>query len=407
MEAIAPVELVDEQLGSMIAARRLGWSLNQPFYTDDTIFRADVNKVFSRGWLCVGHIGRIPKPGDYFTFKVAEDSIIVIRDEQGEVRALFNTCRHRGSRICLEEFGHSRKLICPYHQWVYGLDGALRNARHMPKDFDRAAFGLFRAQCEVAEGLIFVCLAETPPDFMPFVRDIVPRMKPHDLGTAKLAYTKSYRVAANWKLVLENSRECFHCAAGHPQYCKAVAFAAGLDSPELAAQDLLVEERRFKELRRQGMDPSPVLFGENTWHYCRRYFLREGYQTESMDGQPLAPVMGSLPGRHVGVLAVLTYPNLMLSLDNDYAVLTAFLPLSTGVTRVDMDWMVHPDAVEGRDYDLECLTKFWKLTGEQDWKICEDNQAGVNSSRYQPGPYTPSENGVEVFVQWYLRQLSQ
>ena len=245
MHAVAAVDISAEKLKSMIAARRPGWSLEQAFYNDDEVFREDIERVFRKNWLCAGHIGRIPKPGDYFTFEVAEDSIIVIRGDRGEVHALYNTCRHRGSRICLEQFGHTRALVCPYHQWVYALDGALRNARHMPKEFDRSRFGLVRAHCQVAEGLIFLCLVETPPDFTSFVRDIVPRMKPHGLGTAKLAYTKSYLVKANWKLVLENSRECCHCAAGHPQYCKAVGYAAGLDSPELACQDLQTETERL------------------------------------------------------------------------------------------------------------------------------------------------------------------
>jgi len=406
MEAVSFNTQPSAKLEQMITARRPGWTLEGAFYNDDEIFREDMERVIRPNWLCAGHLGRIPKSGDYFLFDVAQDSIIVIRGGQGEVHALYNTCRHRGSRICLETFGHASTLVCPYHQWVYRPDGALRSARHMPEGFDRSAFGLARAHCEIAEGLIFICLGESAPDFTPFVRDIVPRMKPHGLGTAKVAYTKSYMVAANWKLVLENSRECYHCASGHPQYCKAVAFAAGLDSPVLARQDLDVEAERFAQLRREGMNPSPVLFGDNTWHYCRRYFLREGFATESMDGGPLAPLMGSVPGRHVGVLAVLTYPNLMLGIGCDYATLTAFVPVSTHMTRVEMDWIINPEAEEGRDYDLERLTEFWKLTGEQDWKICEDNQAGVHSSRYQPGPYSPEEKGVEVFVQWYLRQLS-
>jgi Rieske 2Fe-2S family protein len=399
----------DQQLEHMIATRRPGLSLEQAFYTDEEIFRTDMDRVFRWNWLCVGHVGRIPRPGDYFTFEIAEDSIIVIHGDEDEVHALFNTCRHRGSRVCLDRCGHAAKLVCPYHQWVYETNGALRNARQMPEDFDRSAFSLFRAPCQVAEGLIFVYLGDKASDFSPFLRDVVPRMKPHNLGIARLAYTKTYYVAANWKLIMENSRECYHCGSGHPQYCKAhgAAGADYADLGEMALWEASSQTERFETLRRQGIDPSPILFQPDTWYQCRRTFFRKGFATESMDGKPIAPLMSPGVGWDAGVLFVLARPNLMVNINVDHGNVTTFLPLSARMTRVDIDWVVHPDAIEGRDYDLDHLIDFSRLTSEQDWKLCEDNQAGVNSSQYRPGPYAPTEVGAAVFVDWYLRELER
>src|SRR5436190_1957262 len=124
-------------LKQLIARRRPGWSLEKPFYSDPGIFAADLERVFRRNWLFAGHTNRIPRPGDYFTHEFGGDPLVFIRGDDGEVRGLFNMCRHRGSRICLEAAGHVRTLVCPYHQWTYEKDGKLAAALSMPDDFDR------------------------------------------------------------------------------------------------------------------------------------------------------------------------------------------------------------------------------------------------------------------------------
>ena len=386
--------------------RTLEWSLEQQFYTDPVIYNQDVQEVFMQSWLCAGHVARIPHAGDYFLYHLADESIVIIRGEDGRIHALFNVCRHRGSRICTEEVGRAKKLVCPYHQWVYDTDGSLINARHMPAEFDVADFGLHRAHCRVAEGLIFINFAGQPPDFSPFERDIVPRLKPYGLSRTKVCHSKTYHIRANWKLVVENSRECYHCGAGHPQYCRAVGFAAAIDSQAAAAKEELISASQQELLRAQGIDPSPVPFLPGSWHHCRRFFLRDNISTESMDGRPVAPLLGSVTNSGIGVLAVVTLPNLLLEISSDYAMLMRLAPVSLHTTRADMEWLVAEDAVEGRDYDVTRVTEFWRLTAEQDWKLCENNQAGVNSTRYQPGPYAPVENGVAHFINWYRTALN-
>ncbi len=382
-----------------------GWSLGRWFYTDPRAFEIDMARVFMRQWLCAGHASRIRHPGEYFTFEFANESLIIIRGEDQEVHALSNVCRHRGSRICTQDSGQAKKLVCPYHQWVYDAEGRLLHARLMPPEFDRDPFGLRRAFCRVAEGLIFVSFSEQPPDFFPFEEQIIPRLKPHGLARTKICHTLTYHIKANWKVVLENSRECYHCGRGHPQYCRAVGFAAAIESPEIAARELAHAAETQELFQGQGIDPAPVEFQPDTWYHSRRFLLRNGHVTESMDGNAVAPLLGSVAVREVGVLAVVTLPNLLLEVNSDYAMLLRVAPVSPLVTRVDMDWLVREDAVEGEDYGLTRVTDFWKLTAEQDWKLCEDNQAGINSVCYRPGPYSPVETGVTHFIHWYLSQV--
>ena len=296
--------------------------------------------------------------------------------------------------------------MCPYHQWVYDLDGRLMHARHMSEDFDTSSFGLREAHCREVAGLLFVNLAKDPPDFAPFERDVVPRLSKHQIERTKVCHARTYKVKANWKVVVENSRECYHCGAGHPQYCRAVGFAAAIDSRAAAEEEAWITAARQKVLESQGIDPTPVPFLPHTWHHCRRFFLRDNFVTESMDGRPVAPLLGSVTDRNVGVLAVVTLPNLLLEVSPDYAMLLRLAPLSPLSTRVDRYWLVNEGAVEDTDFRVDRLTEFWKLTAEQDWKLCEDNQAGIHSVEYRPGPYAPDEGGVAHFGQWYVEQIS-
>lgn len=392
-------------LSELVRRRSPGLSLERSFYTAADVFDVDIERVWSRNWIFAGHTARIPERGDYFTIEIGQESLIVARDERGGVGALFNTCRHRGSRVCMDASGRARVLVCPYHQWTYGLDGTLLSARHMPAGLDKSGLGLRRAHARVTQGLIFVCLDEPALPFDAFEELIGPRLRHYELDQARIAARETYIVGANWKLVVENSRECYHCGAGHPQYCRAVGFAAAIDSRDGARDDASAAERRRALLESAGMESDPVPFQRHTWFNFRRFFLRGRILTESMDGQPVAPLMGRIVSYEVGVCAVVGLPNLLLEVSPDYAMSLAFFPLDSGRTRAEVTWLVRGDARAGVDYNLGKLMEFWRLTCEQDWKLCEGNQAGVNSHRYQPGPYAPDEGNVEHFARWYLDQL--
>lgn len=376
-----------------------GWSLEQPFYLDNDVFNAELETIWKKYWLFAGTVADIPKPGDYFTYKIHNDSIIIIRGSKGEVFAHYNTCRHRGSLICLEERGRAPKLVCPYHQWVYDKDGSLVNARLMPDDFDKSEHGLHPVKVEVTGGLIFISLADNPPDFKKVAADYNPFLTPYKIENAKVAFRKTYELRTNWKLVAENFRECYHCGPAHPEYCSAVI---GANMKESATE--VLEERKV-EWEKNGLSVNNVEFENDSFHFAIRYPLRPGVQSYSTDGTAVAIPMGDHKDYNAGVLGMVVLPNFWMDAVSDYMWTMRVTPVSPSKTMIDLAWLVDKNAVEGEHYKLDHLTEFWKITGEQDWELCENNFAGIESSHYQPGPYAPIELDVVKFVDWYLNRL--
>jgi Rieske 2Fe-2S family protein len=392
-------------LDALIARRQSGHSLSREFYTDPAIFELDMERVFLRNWLYVGHTSLIPLPGDYFLYTIGSESLIVIRHDDGSVRAHFNLCRHRGSRICLEERGNVRRLICPYHAWVYNLDGSLIQARHMPEGFDTAAHGLVSCHVQVVEGLIFVCCAEDYPPFDQVANDLVDFFGPYELAATRPAHTVRHVIAANWKIVAENFFECYHCGHTHPEFCSVMSYGRAVNSARLASeQERFVEEWEHRA-RQEGWRTGGVAVTDNTLHQIQRTPIRRGYLTQSQDGAPVAPLLGRLPDFDGAVTAAQLYPLIWLLACSDHAMLARFTPLRTMETELELTWMVHPAAEPGRNYDPERVSWLWRVTAEEDKTICENNQRGVASSRYLPGPYATTESAVDHLTQWYLTQL--
>jgi Rieske 2Fe-2S family protein len=411
----ADAHVMTDPVRRWLQTRQPGWSLPQPFYTSDEVYRADLAQIWRRHWLFAGHACEIPAPGDYFTLAVDHDSLVVIRGEDRAIRAFHNVCRHRGSLVCLERAGHAHRLVCPYHQWTYGLDGALLSWRGMQAELSKADFGLRPVAVEQVGGLVFVCLAAEPPPFEPAREGLAPLLQPQGFDRAKVAHAVDYLVQANWKIVWENNRECYHCNVNHPQYIRAnfdhynaddttepirarMATAAARVQARWAAAGIATHTQtgmtRFPDAER------------GVWFCANRTPLADGYVSESMDGRPVAPLMGDYRDAEVGTLRIRTLPNFWNHSSCDHGVSTRLLPAGPQLTAIRVYWLVDAQAVEGRDYDLAQLLPFWQLTSEQDWTICENQQRGINSSAYTPGPYsTFKEYNVEAFVQWYVHSL--
>lgn len=401
-------------LERLLAEHRPGHALQREFAIDPGIYRLDLERIWRRSWLFAGHTCQIPRPGDFFVFELDTDSLIVIRGDDGRIHALHNTCRHRGMKVCQEPAGHVRRLVCPYHQWSYARDGALEVCGGMDRDgdLDRRDYGLHRVAVEEVGGLIFVCLAAAPPAFEGARRDLGRMLAPQGLERAKVAAHRRYVVDANWKLVWENNRECWHCDVNHPQYIKAnydnapigdarvrreVEAVASAVTARLAAHGLAIDYQEAGMVRFPSRD---------CWWSINRTPLVAGWVTESMDGQPVAPLMGDYPVRDVGTLRMRTMPNFWNHSSSDHSVSTRLAPAGPGRTLTEVWWLVDGAAVEGKDYDLETLTPFWGLTSEQDWDLCARNQAGVSSSAFTPGPYSSQkEYNVIRYVDWYLHQI--
>jgi Rieske 2Fe-2S family protein len=391
--------------------------LPRAFYSDEEVYALDVQRLWRRGWLFAGHSCEAPRAGDYFTLDVDTDPIVVVRGDDGTIRAFHNVCRHRGSIVCTEPSGRAPRLICPYHQWAYGLDGALLACRGMPENFDKSHSGLRPVHTREVEGLVFISLAQTPLPFEPAERALAPLLKPQGLRRAKIAKAVDYLVKANWKLVWENNRECYHCNANHPQYIKANFdhFNADDTSPRISQQMAAATARLEAKWAASGSathkQTGMTVFPDaenNIWFSANRTALVEGWVSESMDGRQVAPLMGDYREPDVGTLRMRALPNFWNHSSCDHSVSTRLLPTEPQLTAIRVWWLVDEKAEEGRDYRLDALMPFWQLTSEQDWTICERQQRGVNSSAYTPGPYsTFKEYNVDGFVRWYLKLLQR
>jgi Rieske 2Fe-2S family protein len=402
---------------ALLAKCRPGWSLPREFYFDEEIYQLDLERVWRRGWIFVGHACEVRKAGDYFTLAVDCDSIIVIRSNDGTVRAFHNVCRHRGSLICREEHGHAGRLVCPYHQWTYGNDGKLLACRGMPDDLDKTQFGLHPIHAREVEGLIYISLASEPPPFEQAQAVLGSALKPQGIGRAKVAKVVDYQIAANWKLVWENNRECYHCNVNHPQYIKANFDHYNADDTTGRIRQRMETQVRRSEAKwaASGLavshkDTGMTKFPDaerNIWFSANRTALVEGWMSETMDGRQVAPLMGDYADADVGTLRARTLPNFWNHSSCDHGVSTRLLPAGPQLTLARVTWLVHQDAVEGRDYNVGDLLPFWQLTSEQDWEICRNQQRGVNSSACTPGPYSATkEYNVDSFVRWYLKMLA-
>ena len=397
---------------------RPGMTLDQAFYASSPVFERDIERIFRRQWVLAGHVSRIAGTGQYFLFEIANESIIVIRRSESVVNAFYNVCRHRGSRICLQPEGRRRALTCPYHSWTYGLDGSLRAARTMPEGFNAAQYALTPCQVRIHHGLIFLYLGSgQAPDFDGLYGETAPYLVQQGVAQAKIAARTDYPNAANWKLVVENFIECYHCAAAHPEYTsvhseeKLKAFGAGPGSGSQEDVDRFraVQDGWERRTRESGhfvgiLEPEHDAFA---MHQAARFPINEnGWLSETIDGSPACSrLMGTFHGYDGGQTAVSFNPFSYVLASNDYAVVFRFTPRDPLNTDVELTWLVHPDAEPERDYDVTHLTRLWHVTTEQDKTITENNQLGVLSRAYRPGPYSSQEARNIRFKHWYLDHL--
>jgi len=397
-----------EEFKNLIHGHRPGFALAREFYTDPAIFEYDMQRMLIPHWFCAGHASSIPQPGDYLVVDLGAESIIIVRTASGEIRALLNVCRHRGSRLCTGRNGKAQagRLTCPYHAWTYDLDGRLLVARQMPESFSRADVALKSFPVRVLEGLIFTTLAERPLALGAVEQALARSAGVHGCADAKVAHREMYSIKANWKLAVENYMECYHCTPAHPEFARHHVYAR--------PAELNIEADRAGGARAQALGiaiPNVDGYGGarepgSESIAVMRSALHEGSQSATEDGRPAAPPMGAFSASDgnstyfdVGPISdFLAYP--------DHGVIYRFIPRAAEHTEMEVIWLVHRDAVEGTEYDVERLTWMWRTTSAQDKKIVEMNHAGVNSRFFSPGPYSLQEAYAARFVDWYLQELS-
>ncbi|MEJ5913534.1 aromatic ring-hydroxylating oxygenase subunit alpha [Pseudokineococcus sp. 1T1Z-3] len=403
-------------LAELLRRRKTGHSLESTFYTDDELHDLDVDAVFTRQWIFVAAAAEIPEAGDYLTVDVGAYSVIVVRDDDEQVVAYHNVCRHRGSRL-LEDRGFVGNIVCPYHRWTYDLEGSLLHAEAQPKDFDKSCFSLRTVNVRNLSGLVFVCLAaEAPEDFDRVAELVEPHLRPYQLDKAKVAAQHDMEERGNWKLVMENNRECYHCD-GHPELVTAYFPLFAYDEEDISPR-LRPTFERYKKAeaalevvrRAQGVpmasyrDLSDRPVGFQLTHMP---LDGEGKSFSAGGGAVCAKLLGEVKEAAFGDLSIHLQPNSWFHVLGDHAVVFSVMPTSTTTSVLRTTWLVHPDAQEGVDYDLESLCAVWKATNVQDRDLVAATQRGVADPSYVPGPYSMVEDDVEAFVSWYVARMRE
>ena len=400
----------------LLARHRPGHSLEAPFYSDPQIFDLDLRGIFEAHWLFVAAEAEIPEPGDYVTVELGRYSVIVMRDDDEDVRAFHNVCRHRGSRLLDDPCGSVGNLVCPYHHWTYGTDGRLLHADNQPPTLDRSGLSLRPVHVRAVAGLVFICLAPEPPtDFDAVMDRVRPYLAPYELTHTKVAHQVDIVEEGNWKLVMENNRECYHCD-GHPELLTAYFPLHGYTEedcpPRLRPAWARYAQARAElaaSCRRQGFPREKMreLEDRPTGFMLDHAPLDGAGASYSAGGEVVVRRrLGAIDDDRFGDLHLHLQPNSWFHFLSDHAVVFSVLPIDATHSRLRTTWLVHEDAVEGVDYDLPSLTHVWNATNSQDSVFVARTQRGVMDPAYVPGPYSEVEGDVEAFVGWYVKRLS-
>ena len=400
-----------EPIADLLQKDRSGHTLPRELYVSDAAFEFDAQVMLKSVWLYACTVAHVKQPGDYFVFELGSNSIIVVRGRDSQVRAFWNSCRHRGSRICEQQRGRAPRLMCPYHQWTYGLDGALLAARSMAEGFDKHDHGLTPVALENIGGLIFICMADEPPPIDRVKADIADQIAIYDLDKCKVAVQDELIENANWKLVMENNRECYHCDAGHPELVSVLGtygFGKGLpedgtsDVVDDSAFDAMVEAKRA-QWQQMGIFRELIEFPDGWWHRVARLPLANGAVTQSIDGKLACnKLIGPFTEPESSSLSVWTQPNSWHHFCCDHVVTFSLTPVSADKTLLRTSWLVHEDAVEGVDYDPDHIAALWRATNNQDGRFSQLNHLGISNEGYRQGPYAVEEKLVEAFKDFYV-----
>ena len=402
-----------EPIAHLLQQDRPGHTLPRELYVSDDAFEFDAHVMLKSVWLYACTVAHVKQPGDYFVFELASNSIIIVRGRDNQVRAFWNSCRHRGSRICEQQRGRAARLTCPYHQWTYGLDGALLAARSMADDFDKQDHGLAPVALENIGGLIFICMADEPPPIDRVKADIADQIAIYDLDKCKVAVQDDLIEDANWKLVMENNRECYHCDAGHPELVGVLGtYGFGKGLPEDGASDVVddsafdaIVEAKRAQWQEMGIFRDLIEFPDGWWHRVARLPLANGAVTQSIDGKLACNrFIGPFTEPEGSSLSVWTQPNSWHHFCCDHVVTFSLTPLSAGQSLLRTSWLVHEDAVEGVDYDPDRIAALWRTTNDQDGRFSQLNHLGIANEGYRQGPYAVEEKLVEAFKDFYVER---
>jgi glycine betaine catabolism A len=343
-------------------------------YHDPAIYEWERKNIFAVDWVIVGRASEAADPGTYFVTELDGESIIVVRGRDGDLRAFYNVCRHRGTAVVEEPCGKAIRFQCPYHAWIYDLDGTLVRAKHTEdlEDFSLVDYSLAPIRLETWQGFVFLNLNPHAEPLADQLGDLVDHVARFDFGTLRPARTIEYEVAANWKFIAENYSECYHCPGLHPQLNRLTPYDLGVEYETNGA-----------------------------WQGGWMEFS-DGVETMALDGgrgsrrgRPAMAGMTAEDERRVDYLVV--WPAAFLSVHPDYLLVHRLIPDGPARTRVICELLFEPDTMARPDFDPSEAIAFWDLTNTQDWHVCELQQRGTRSRSWVAGRYSNQEESVHAF----------
>lgn len=358
------------------------FTLPTEYYQSEAIYQQEIAKIFHQSWLMACREEEIPNPGDYITVPVGDESILLVRDTEGKIRAHFNVCRHRGTRLCSMEKGsfRSHEIQCPYHAWRYHLNGNLKAAPMMKElaGFRTEDYPLFSAYVGLWGGFVFINLAEKPTPFEEDLRPLLGKFQDWHLPELRIAHKIEYSLNCNWKLIIQNYQECYHCPGVHPLLSKWTPFRG-------AVHDCF---------------EGSVIGG------YMEYAEKGGGMT--MDGKPASVPVCDVSGpdlQRVHYYSI--YPNLLLSPHPDFVLYHRIRSLAIDKIKNDCFFLLHPDVIndKSRMERFQSAIEFWDMTNRQDWHVCEQMQLGLRSRRFKRGPYSGQEDILHSIDKEVLKAL--
>jgi Rieske 2Fe-2S family protein len=355
-------------------------TLPREAYVSSEHYQQERERIFHHEWFYVGREEAIPQVGDYLQVDVADESVLIVRTRNGSISAHYNVCRHRGCQLSLVSnapatcnqiiptSSFKKVITCPYHAWTYELSGELRSAPFLTgnDDLHTEDLSLYPVGVESWGGFVFVNLSPEDASARRYsLADqlgLVPeRIHRYPLADLRIARRIVYEVAANWKVIVENYNECYHCGPVHPELCRIV--------PD------------FKKNGGAGLE-----WEDGIPH-------AEGMVTFTLDGTTTrAPFPGLSETEIVRHKGELIYPNMMLSLSMDHVAAFMLLPQDQGNTIVVCDFLFHPDEINNSNFDPSDAVDFWDMVNKQDWLVCEGVQKGMSSRVFKHGYYAPMED---------------
>jgi Rieske 2Fe-2S family protein len=354
---------------------RSGQMLPAAAYRDPVVLKWEFDQLFAGGWMCLGRADSFATPGDRRAFQVGDDGVLVIRGNDGRLRGFFNTCRHRSHELLPADAAASGKFIrCPYHAWVFTAEGELFGVppTHENDIDDTADYSLVPVAVEEWHGYVMANLSGDAAPLAEHFGGIEKWLDPFGMGQLRVGDTHSYTLDANWKLIVENYHECFHCPSVHPELCVVA-------DPESGS----------------------TVLGDG-WYVGGSVHFRDGIETMSLDGKSEGMPIPGLPEMfETGTMYLQVGVNLLISLHPDYVMVHRLVPLAPDRTFVECQWLFPSEAFDRPGFDPAYAVDFWDITNRQDWAACESVQRGLRSRGYRPGPFSSyHEVSVHAFIAW-------